>query len=65
MEEGQQFELRIEPMGWRVRVSAEQPIMAGARSAGVWLPQPAIVRGSKNAASVLRRRVMAKRFMLC
>ena len=32
------FELRIEPMGWRVRVPADQPLMAGARAAGVELP---------------------------
>ena len=29
------FELRIEPMGWRVRVPADQPLMAGARTADV------------------------------
>jgi ferredoxin len=31
-------ELRIEPMGWRVRVPADQPLIAGARAAGVELP---------------------------
>jgi len=31
-------ELRIEPVGWRVRVPADQPLMAGARAAGVELP---------------------------
>jgi ferredoxin len=34
----QHFELRIEPMGWRVPVAATQPLMAGARAAGVELP---------------------------
>ena len=34
----QHFELRIEPMGWRVRVPASQPLMAGARAAGIELP---------------------------
>jgi len=37
-EEQPSFELRIEPMGWRVRVPADQPLMAGARAAGVELP---------------------------
>ena len=32
------FELLIEPMGWRVPVSADQPLMASARAAGVELP---------------------------
>ena len=32
------FELRIEPMGWPVRVPADQPLMVGARAAGVELP---------------------------
>ena len=32
------FELRIEPMGWRVPVSADRPLMASARPAGVELP---------------------------
>jgi len=31
-------ELRIEPMGWRVRVPTNQPLMAGARAAGIELP---------------------------
>ena len=31
-------ELRLEPMGWRVRVPADQPLMAGARAAGIELP---------------------------
>jgi len=38
VEEEQQFELRIDPMGWCVRVSADQPLMAGARAAGVDMP---------------------------
>jgi ferredoxin len=33
-----QFELRLEPMGWHVRVPADQPLMAGARAAGIELP---------------------------
>ena len=37
-EEQPSFELRIEPMGWRVRVPVDQPLMAGARVAGVELP---------------------------
>ena len=32
------FELRIEPMGWRVRVPADQPLMASARAVGIELP---------------------------
>jgi ferredoxin len=32
------FELRLEPMGWRVRVPANLPLMAGARAAGIELP---------------------------
>jgi ferredoxin len=32
------FELRLDPMGWRVRVPASQPLMAGARAAGIELP---------------------------
>ena len=32
------FELRVDPMGWRVRVSADQPLMAAARAQGVELP---------------------------
>ena len=31
-------ELRVEPMGWRVRVPVDQPLMAGARAAGIELP---------------------------
>jgi ferredoxin len=31
-------ELRIEPMGWVVRVPADQPLMLGARAAGIALP---------------------------
>jgi ferredoxin len=31
-------ELRIDPMGWRVRIPADQPLMTGARAAGVELP---------------------------
>ena len=33
-----EVELRIEPMGRRVRVPADQPLMAGARAAGIELP---------------------------
>jgi len=32
------FELRVEPMGWTVRVAADQPLMAAARAAGIELP---------------------------
>ena len=32
------FELRIDLMGWRMRVPLDQPLMAGARAAGVELP---------------------------
>jgi ferredoxin len=32
------FELRIEPMGWRLRVPADQPLMTAARAQGVELP---------------------------
>ncbi len=32
------FELRIEPPGWCVPASADQPLMASARAAGVELP---------------------------
>jgi len=32
------FELRIDPMGWRVRVPANQPLMTGARADGIELP---------------------------
>ena len=32
------FELRIEPEGWCVPVSADSPLMASARDAGVELP---------------------------
>ena len=32
------FELRIEPGGWCVPVSADSPLMASARAAGVELP---------------------------
>ena len=38
MEEEQHFELRIDPMGWRVQVPASQALMAGARAAGIELP---------------------------
>ena len=38
MAEDERFELRIEPMGWRVSVPADQPLMAGARAAGIELP---------------------------
>jgi len=31
------FELRIDPMGWRVRVPLDRPLMAGARAAGIEL----------------------------
>ena len=31
-------ELRIDPMGWRVRVPRHLPLMAGARAAGIELP---------------------------
>ena len=34
----QAFELRIEPMGWSVRVPADRPLMSGARAAGIELP---------------------------
>lgn len=37
-EPGSTFELRVEPMGWRVRVPADQPLMTGARRAGIELP---------------------------
>ncbi len=33
-----EFELRIDPMGWRVHVPADQPIMTAARAAGIDLP---------------------------
>ena len=38
MEFEEQFELCLEPMGWCVRVPADQPLMTGARAAGVELP---------------------------
>jgi ferredoxin len=31
-------ELRVEPPGWCVRVPLDQPLMAGARAAGIELP---------------------------
>jgi ferredoxin len=33
-----QFELRVDPVGWSVCVPADQPLMTGARAAGVELP---------------------------
>ena len=38
MVEPSDVELRIEPMGWRLRVPTNQPLMAGARAAGIALP---------------------------
>jgi ferredoxin len=32
------FELRIEPMGWCVQASTDQPVLASARAGGVELP---------------------------
>ena len=34
----EEFELRFEPMGWRVRVPSDHPLMSGARAAGIELP---------------------------
>jgi ferredoxin len=36
--DSEQFELRIGPMGWRAQVSADRPLMAGARAIGIELP---------------------------
>ena len=37
MAEPESFGLRVEPMGWCVRVPASQPLAVGARAAGVEL----------------------------
>ena len=38
MAQADQFELRIEPMGWQLEVPADRPIVAAARDAGIELP---------------------------
>ena len=38
MADGETFELHVEPAGWQARVLANQPLMAGARAAGIELP---------------------------
>jgi len=49
----EQFELRLEPMGWRVCVAADQPLMTGARAAGVELPSSCRNGTCRTCISVL------------
>jgi ferredoxin len=38
MSDGEHFELRVEPLGLRMHVSADAPLLAAARAAGIELP---------------------------